>query len=301
MIDSVTVTNHLGESIRLDLDDPWSSGFIIRKIDGLGAPKADIIFTEIATNDGGIDNSARVETRNIVFSLWFLESDTIEETRLKTYKYFPIKHNITLRFDTDNRSCEIVGRVESNTPSIFDKQEGCQISVVCPDPYFISRRNNQKVFYGTDPMFEFPFCNDSLEEKLLLMGTIEHHTEGVIVYDGDAETGITIYIHAIGIATGLSIYNLKNREIMRIDDQKLMALTGEGIHAGDEITIDTRSGQKSITLLRGGIETNILNTLGRPITWFKLSKGDNVFAYTAKTGLENLQFRIDSRVLFEGV
>lgn len=301
MIKYIQITNHLGESIRLDLMNPETSGFIIRKIDGLGPPDADIIFTEIATDDGGIDNSARVGIRDITLSLLFLADPTIEEVRLRSYKYFPIKKNITFLIETDTRSCEIVGRVESNEPSIFDKQEGCQISIRCGDPYFVSSTKNQKVFYGTEPWFEFPFSNESVEEPLLIMGKIEQHTEGNIYYDGDADIGFVIYIHAIGSATELSFYNLTARDVIHVDDAKLISLTGEGIHAGDEIIIDTRKGRKSATLLRDGSEINILNTLGRPIEWFTLAKGDNVIAYTAKTGLENLQFRIDSNVLFEGV
>ena len=50
MIKSVTVTNYLGESIKLELGFPEKSGFLIQSIDGLGPPKADIHKTEVATN-----------------------------------------------------------------------------------------------------------------------------------------------------------------------------------------------------------------------------------------------------------
>ena len=304
MIKSVTITNHLDESIKLDLFNPEESGFIIKNIEGLGPVKANINFKELATNDGSIDNSARLSSRNIVMSLQFMESPTIEETRLKSYKYFPIKRNIKFLIETDDRICETIGRVETNVPTIFSNAEGCQISILCPNPYFYSageNGTNQTIFYGTEPLFEFPFSNESLTEDLIEFGSIENRTEGTVYYDGDAEIGITIQIHAVGEAEGLVIYNTKTREIMRINDDKLKSLMGSGIQAGDEITITTSRGEKGIYMLRSGVTTNILNSLEKPIKWFQLSKGDNTFAYTASAGLTNLQFRIENKVIYEGV
>lgn len=304
MIKSVTITNHLDESIKLDLFNPEESGFIIKSIEGLGPVKANINFKELATNDGSIDNSARLSSRNIVMSLQFMESPTIEETRLKSYKYFPIKRNIKFLIETDSRICETIGRVETNVPTIFSNAEGCQISILCSNPYFYSNGENgtnQTIFYGTEPLFEFPFSNESLTEDLIEFGSIENRTEGTIYYDGDAEIGITIQIHAVGEAEGLVIYNTKTREIMRINDDKLKSLMGSGIQAGDEITITTSRGEKGIYMLRNGVTTNILNSLEKPIKWFQLSKGDNTFAYTASAGLTNLQFRIENKVIYEGV
>lgn len=304
MIKSVTITNHLDESIKLDLFNPEESGFIIKNIEGLGPVKANINFKELATNDGSIDNSARLSSRNIVMSLQFMESPSIEETRLKSYKYFPIKRNIRFLIETDNRICETIGRVETNTPTIFSNAEGCQISILCSNPYFYSageNGTNQTIFYGTEPLFEFPFSNESLTEDLIEFGSIENRTEGTIYYDGDAEIGITIQIHAVGKAEGLVIYNTRTREIMRINDDKLKSLMGSGIQAGDEITITTSRGEKGIYMLRSGVTTNILNSLEKPIKWFQLSKGDNTFAYTASAGLTNLQFRIENKVIYEGV
>ena len=304
MIKSVTITNHIDESIKLDLFNPEESGFIIKNIEGLGPVKANINFKELATNDGAIDNSARLSSRNIVMSLQFMESPTIEETRLKSYKYFPIKRNIKFLIETDSRICETIGRVETNVPIIFSNAEGCQISILCSNPYFYSageNGTNQTIFYGTEPLFEFPFSNESLTEDLIEFGSIENQTEGTIYYDGDAEIGITIQIHAVGEAEGLVIYNTKTREIMRINDDKLKSLMGSGIQAGDEITITTSRGEKAIYMLRSGVITNILNALEKPIKWFQLSKGDNTFAYTASAGLTNLQFRIENKVIYEGV
>lgn len=72
MIRTVTVTNHVGESLVIDLRYPEKSGFIIRSITGLGPAEATINTTEVATNDGALYNSARLNSRNIVLSVVFM-------------------------------------------------------------------------------------------------------------------------------------------------------------------------------------------------------------------------------------
>ena len=165
MIKSVTITNYLQESVKIELTEPESSGFIIRSIEGLGPAKANLNFTELAALDGALDNGAALlDTRNIVLSLIFVGTPTIEDTRLKSYKYFPIKQNLTFEIETDNRHCFTVGRVESNVPTIFGTdREGCQISILCPNSYFQDMEDTVKEFYSVEGGFEFPFENNSVE------------------------------------------------------------------------------------------------------------------------------------------
>lgn len=307
MIYSLAVTNYLGDRIRLELGRPENTGFLIKSITGLGPVKANVNTTEVATNDGSMFNSARLSQRNIVIQLAFMHSiygEDIEEVRQKLYKYFPIKKNVELIIETDNRYVRTTGYVESNEPDIFSKQEGSQISIICPDPYFYSASedgNNVTDFYSIDPQFEFPFSNESLIEPLLVFGEIQIKTDGVITYQGDSEIGVMIYIHAIGPATNINIYNTETREVMSIDTDKLEKLTGKGIVASDDIIINTLKGEKSISLVREGKSYNILNCLDKNTDWFTLTKGDNIFAFTAESGVTNLQFRIENKVIYEGV
>ena len=304
MIKSVTVVNYLGESIKIELTKPDVSGFVIKYITGLGPVKAEINNTEISTGDGAIYNSARLNSRNIVLGLSFLPNPTIEDTRQKSYKYFPIKKAVKLLFETDNRICECVGYVESNEPNIFDSQESTRISVICSDPNLYSAGEEGlrvTVFSGIEALFEFPFSNESQVEDLLEFGEIQNNTERTIVYDGDLEIGLTIHIYAIGEASNITIYNSGTREMMRINTDKLKKLTGSGIIASDQLIITTVRNNKSVTLLRDGVYTNVLNILERDADWFQLAKGDNVFVYVAETGMTNLQFRIENQTVYEGI
>ena len=307
MIYSIVVTNYLGDRIKLELGKPDISGFLIKSITGLGPAKANVNTTEVSTNDGSLFNSARLSQRNIVLDLVFINTvygESIEDLRQKSYKYFPLKKSVELTIETDNRYVKTTGYVESNEPNIFSSQEGTQISIICPDPYFYSAGedgNNVTNFYSIDPMFEVPFSNESLDDPLLVFGKIQIKTEGVITYHGDSEIGVMIYIHAIGPATNINIYNTETREVTRINTEKISSLSGKGIVASDDIVINTAKGEKSITLIREGVSYNILNCLDKNTDWFTLAKGDNIFAFTADSGVTNLQFRVENKVIYEGV
>ena len=304
MIKSITVTNHLDESIKLELMFPERSGFVVQNIDGLGPAKASINSKEVSTGDGGVFNSSRLTSRNIVLDLVYLMAPTIEASRKRSYRYFPIKRRINFLIETDRGLFETYGYIESNEPNIFSSESGTRISIVCPDPYFYSaglEGITVTPFSGIEPMFEFPFENDDLNLKMLQMGELQIDTIKTVYYKGDEEIGIKIYVDMLGPVTNLSIFNMVTRESMIIDSSKLVTLTGEGLHFGDTIIISTVRSDKYILLFRDGLYTNILNCLDKYTDWFELSEGDNTLAYTADVGIENLQFRIENQTLHEGV
>lgn len=314
MIKSITITNHLNEHITFEMTSPEKSGFVVRFIDGLGPPKANVEMTEMSLMDGAVYNSARAQSRNIVFSLMFLFPSTalgysesqverLEITRQKTYKYFPLKTRIKITIETDERLCETYGYVESNTPDIFSKDGGTVISIVCPDSYLFSSSIYATNFAYVNALFEFPFSNESLTVKLLEFSTINSYTERTITYTGDADIGMLMSIHAVGAIENIAIYKLYPgpSKIIEIDTDKLLALTGEGIHFGDDIIISTVKGNKYAILIRDGITTNILNCLAKYPDWIQISRGDNIFSIAAEVGEEYLQFKIENQIAYEGI
>lgn len=304
MLKSVTITNYRGESVvykieGVDVND--NNGLLITDIDGLGPVKADINMTQLVTSDGSIFNSAKLESRNIVIKARFINAQTIEEARLLSYKFFPIKKQVTVRVETDNRIAETTGYVESNEPNIFTKESSVQISIVCESAFFYAPKKDTTVFAGVDPLFEFPFENPSITEPLIEFGNLVFKKAASVYYSGDSEVGCIIELHALGSISNVTIYNMYTRERMRIDTDKIAAITGSGLIAGDTVTICTIVGKKSITLLRNGVTTNILNALSKTTDWITLTKGDNVLGFIADDGEENIQFKVISQVAYEGV
>jgi hypothetical protein len=141
MIKKVTVFQKPDKSdaFTMVLTDPTNvtdkTGFAIDNIDGLGPVEADINTTEMVI-DGDLFNSARVGKRNIVLELIFYsESGSgIESTRQYSYQLFPIKKQVYIEIEADNRTVWTYGYVEKNEPLIFSDMCKTQVSLICPDP-----------------------------------------------------------------------------------------------------------------------------------------------------------------------
>lgn len=302
MIRVIRVTNFRGETLELELANPYKSGFAVTEVSGLGPPEATINMTDVATNDGAFFNSAKLQTRNIVISLMFVGTD-IEALRQTTYKYFPLKKYLDFEVETDKRKLSIRGYVESNTPDIFSKQETTQISIICPQPFFKKvpitaeysfYAEESEFSWGDDIHPEAPEADAPLNEgeaPQIVMGTIRKISRANLTYSGDSTTGVTFVITALGPADTIKIYNVGTNEAMYLNISLV---------TGDTLTICTTHGEKRVTLEREGKKTNALNCLDKNANWFQLAKGDNWFAYTAN-GMNNLMFQAMHDVLYEGV
>lgn len=301
MLKKITVVNHRNDRLTMELAKPEMSGFMITNIEGIGPGKANLATSEVATSDGSFITSARMPKRNIVFTIKYLAAPDIETVRQKSYQYFPLKQEITLIFYTDNRTSQIKGVVESNEPVIFSSIEYTQISIICADPYFYAIDKTFYQFSNLESLFYFPFCNASLIENKIVFGSISNNDVQNIEYEGDAETGVVITLHALGEVHNITIYNIVTREKMKIDTDKLEEMTGYPLITSDDLTISTLKGNKYVQLLRGGEYINVLNCLDKHTNWFQLTNGDNLFSYVAETGGENLEVNIQSQIVYMGV
>jgi hypothetical protein len=301
MINTITVTNHRSESVVLDLRNPAPSGFFIRGVDGLGPTKATINTSQSLSLDGSTFNSARQEQRNIVFKLGFLDNPTIEQSRQNSYKYFPLKRPVMITIATDNKTVWTTGYVESNEPDIFSRESGNVVSIICPNPYFYGVSEAVVYFSAITGLFEFPFSNESLTEKLIEFGTLTTEPQQNVLYNGEVSVGFRMYVTISGPVENITIYNISTGQSMLIDTDILTALMGSPLGEGDQIIISTIKGDKYVTLVRDGVGYNILNALGPDSDWFTLERGDNVFYYTADVGETNVKFEIRYQLLFEGI
>lgn len=310
MIKSVTAVNFKGESIKMDLFHPESSGFIIIKIDGIGPGKATVTKNDSKVYDGGTITSARLPSRNIKMEIQFLWVNSIEDVRHKSYKYFPLKKPITLIFETDTRTVEIEGVVESNEPDIFSSEESTNISIICPDPYFYASGENARSkteFSGINAVFEIPsdtgYSNESLTEALTEISTLYVQSERGIINYGEVDIGVVISIKPLAIVKGiLTISNVTLGQNMSFDLNKIKTITEQDFHLGDELVINTLRGKKSVTLVREGKNYNALSCIDTRTDWIYLTSGENTFTYYLDgEGIEDLQFSVTNSILYEGV
>lgn len=307
MIKSVTIINYRKNELKITLNDVNPDhGIIIRKIDGLGPVKANININEYMISDGGLYNSSKLGIRNIVMDLVFTMAKTIEDVRQLTYNFFPLKRPLTFIIETDNRHLFTTGYVESNEPDIFSSQESTRISILCPDSYFYDWKEKDKVidFRTVTSLFEFPFENNSLTNRLIELGEISKIREVQFDYDGDATIGCIFKFHCIGPVKNISLYHEESdsyNERMFLKTDAIESLTGSPLGLGDDIIVNTIVGQKSVNLYRDGETINVLNILDKSSDWINIYKGFNNLAYSAEIGIANLGLEITYNTIYEGI
>lgn len=302
MFRALSVTNHLGKTLRMDLFNPYSSGMNITDIDGIGPGKATINAIEMYGQDGSRYNSSRLTQRDITISIEFVEAPDIETVRQRTYRYFPVKKEVVLTFETDNNTLYIAGRVEANLPNIFQQKESAVITINCFDPMFrrVSDGRDGLIDFSTlEGGFEFPFQNP-IDSSSLEFARLFSQTMLTTVYEGTENVGILAVLKAAYGATDTpTIHNLTTGESITIDTTKIVG--NLGFVAGDTLEVSTVVGAKSVTHIRNGVRTKTLKSVAPGSSWLQLVPGENVLAYSAKSGITSLSVTIRHDTTFSGV
>lgn len=280
---SLRVENNRGEV--LDLTN--SENYTVFKITGLNPPNATINSSVNATTDGSSVNSTRIESRNIV--IYMTIDGEIEANRINLYKYFPIKKSVKLYFSNESRAVSIEGVVEIIECDLFTNRQVAQISIICPKPYFKAVDELISYFADIIGLFEFPF---SIPEVGMEFSIISNNIRKSIINTGDVETGTVIQIFAMGTVVNPVIYDVLKQTHFKLN----MTL-----QASDLVVINTNIGEKSVTLIRNGVSSNVIGYMAQDNDWFKLEAGDNVFTYDADSGTPYLQITFITDVLYGGV
>ena len=131
----LSIRNALGDTIQLyGVDDDYQ----LVSVSGLDPVRAQINMSTLAGQDGATFVSAKLNNRNIVVLL--AVNGDIESNRLYLYNMLPVKSQVRVLITTDQRDVYINGYVEYITFNAFEKGAKAQISILCPDPYFVSQR-----------------------------------------------------------------------------------------------------------------------------------------------------------------
>ena len=280
---TLKVKNNRGEMLTLS----GNPDYTVFNIEGLTPPQANINTSANTTSDGSRINSVRLENRNIVIYA-AIEGDA-ETNRLRLYKYFPVKKQITLYFSNGTRDVYIEGVVELIECNLFAQKQVAQISIVCGKPHFKAAQDLVYMFGDVLALFEFPF---SIPAKGIEFSSLGTNKRKAIVNSGDVDTGVIVELYATGTVVNPVVYDAMTTGRMRLHFT---------MRASDKIVINTNVGEKSVTLIRDGAEHNAMGYVSPDCEWFTLSSGDNVFTYDADGGTANLQITFKTTILYNGV
>lgn len=245
------------------IDLTASKSYAIAQVTGLTPPVATINTTPLATKDGSVYNSARAENRNIV--LYIYPRNRIEAARINLYTYFKAKQPIRLYIETGSRSVWIDGFVESIEGDLYENPQAIQISIICTDPFFKNKTEIKADFISGAATISNP---------------------------SDEESGAIFELTASGAVTAPSITNTTTGETYAL---------ATAMQNGDKITLNTRRGEKSVTLTRNGTTTNIINDMTAGSRWVSIIPGANELETGATTGAGNLSASVTLQPIFEGI
>lgn len=271
--------NETGQQIEFS---KTANQFILSKIEGLNPPESTISTSSYAGMDGSYLNNAFIEKRNIVI-FFEMRGYGIEKRRHELYRVVKTSRYIKIYYRTSNIDVYTEGYVETCEVSNFEELTNGQISIICPDPYWYSSSKTVASYSQIIGGFSFPFPKS---DKPFIIGQYNSQNLMTVFNSGD-EIGCKIVIEGKSesavSAINPAIYNAATDEYMQIQGEVLN---------GDIITITTKTGNKTVTLEREGVKTNIINRLISGSTWLSLREGENDFYLRASEGLTNLKVKI---------
>lgn len=257
MLQSVEFISTSGFLPALTISDK-SLGYIIRDIQGLDPGKATIVTSDLSRKSGGVFQHARRESRNIVFTI-DLDSryggGSVAELRRTLYRALMPEQAVKMRFTEDDGSVYLIsGYVESFDAPLFERNPRAQISILCPDPDFLS------------------------EEEIRFTGAIftssQHNFE--IVNPGSVDSGFLLVVQWMPVVT--RGYDLTIG--VTHEDGKTQTISIDMWPNGNErAELNTNVGQKSFVYNNA----NRLWMVKPTSEWPTLGPGSNVLHVTSGT------------------
>lgn len=282
---NLTLTNESGAQLTFGM----GGAYTISEIDGLSSPEATINTSEVALMDGQRYDSAKVSMRtlNIAFAI---EYDA-EQKRLDVYNVLRIKKPIHVHYKSDLRDVTIDGYVSKLDVDHFAMKQIATVTIICPSPYFRSAQIVVNELSNVVSAFHFPFA--ITEAEPIPFSYMQQLSNVTIKNNGTADTGMTIVLYARGTVSNPKIFNYETKDFFGLNFS---------MQTGDEITINTMSGEKTVTLLRDGVTSNIFNYVMADSTWLQAEGVQSVFAYEVGSGtLSDLVVDFSHYDLFSGV
>lgn len=280
-------TLKLTNEFQRELELTHKEDYKVTSITGLNPPGATISTSTVAGFDGERYNSSRLNKRNVVIAV--VINENVAKNLDEFNKLLLPKRYLKISYATKEKNVYIEGYIESFEYDHFSNKVKCQISVMCPKPYWRAQDAEVTKMSPVVDLFEFPF---SIPAEGIAFSEYVGSMSEYITNPGNVETGVLIDVEAKKKVKNPLIVNATTGQQM-----KLLIVINEG----DHITVNTERGDKSIVLERNGEKTNVLNTLDDTSEWLRLAPGSNRINYNADSGADNMLITIKCPILYGGV
>lgn len=261
----VKIENEKGEVLNLSADPRY-----IPMLTGTGPPGATINRAKLATADGTRYNSATVNERNLILTV-YLQRD-IARARRNLYRWLGSKQYIKVYYQEDDLSVYVEGYVEAPDVNPWEQHQNVHASIICPAPHW---RDVNETFTNASvvsPILEFPFSAGAAGIEL---STRDETKTAIIQNNGTVLSGARFLLTATVQTVNPYIYNMDTGEYIGFSVE---------LEAGDQLEVCTSDGKKSVTLIRDGARYNYINTVVSGSGWPKIAPGANEYSYTVESG-----------------
>lgn len=258
------------EAGRTGIDFKDESRYQLLSVSGLDPVSALLNMSTAVGEDGTRFISSKLNNRNIVAN-FAINGDTAAN-RHTLYSEIRPKSQVMVEVASGTRSVTIQGYVESVTCNAFAKGVRAQISVICPDPWFIGAH----------------FSPDGVDVD----GGFEFDVENF----GDAPAPFVLNFRYQGRALIYQITCVKNgAEIGRLN-----VFLDEEIRDPNSIEIDSEA--KEIRLIPySGEPSSLIRCLDANAEFFDLPVGESTLKVQIQGPYEATQYTLDFDELYGGV
>lgn len=278
---SLSVQNDRGETLSLT----ENKNYTVTKITGLTAAGCTINTSAVSGQDGEKFHSSRINKRNIVITV--LPEYPVDENRINLYRFFPEKGTVRLFYKNRIRDVYIDGRVETLDGDLFSMREEIQISILCPDPFFVKTGDGASTacYSPIIPLTEFPY---SPARKICLS---EIFLENMEFYNSGTVAGGCVYhITPLSHMDRFCIHSRQEKSYIGVEYP---------VDPYDNLYFSTEKGDKGIWLTRDGTKHNLLNYRIKGSSWPEVVPGLNQISI--ETDAVNFILEAKWKELYEGV
>jgi len=234
--------------------------YVVKSIDGLDPAQIDVFVSDSILDEGTYQGRSPLK-KEIVLLMGFNPNYSIGETtaelRSNLYSMLTPKLGQTLTFKLLDDSSAVVGYIPGMIKQFegnpFSKDPEVQITIPCFSPYFQLDRYTEPS-PGTMTKNPIPMTNL-----------------------GDAPTGFKLVITLTAAITSFQIQD----EVGYAAMHPVYAFA-----SGDIITLNTHPGQRTCTVTRSGVTTNLLPYITAGSSWLMLSGGLNNMAVATGTSFD---------------
>lgn len=265
MVPIIKIENDRGEVL-----DFSKSPRYVAMLTGTGPVAATINRAKVAVADGTRYNSATVNERNLILTVYLVRD--IARARLNLYRFVATKRRIKVYYQADGLDVFIEGYVETAEVDPWVQEQNVQVSIICTMPFWQDVKETYTSANNVEALFEFPFA---IEEDGVELSIIDPTASTIVENNGTVEAGVIFALTATYQTLNPRIYNVTTGEFIGfyVDMQP-----------GDQLEVCTINGQKSVTHIRDGVRTNYINTVMEGSKWLQMAIGANEYSYTVDAG-----------------